>query len=41
MKTVWYIDDNNVKHVTVIQHEAELRFLQIRFDFVGTFDDYQ
>ena len=35
MKTVWYIDDENIKHFTVVHHETELIFLKSRFDFVG------
>ena len=40
MKTVWYIDDENVKHYTVIYHKAELIFLKYRFDFVGIVEDF-
>ena len=35
MKTVWYLDDNNVKHITVINSTEELQFLQERFNYVG------
>lgn len=40
MKTVWYIDDENVKHFTVIYHETEFIFLKSRFDFVGMVEDF-
>lgn len=40
MKAVWYLDDENVKHVTVVCNPAELIFLKERFDFVGTFEDF-
>ena len=40
MKTVWYLDDENMKHVTVVRDPAELIFLKERFDFVGTFEDF-
>lgn len=40
MKTVWYIDDDNVKHFTVIRHAIELIFLKHRFDFVGIVEDF-
>ena len=35
-QTVWYIDDHNVKHYTVIHSAQELCFLKLRFDFVQT-----
>ena len=34
MKTVLYLDHNNVKHYTVIQNIAELLLLRMRFDYV-------
>ena len=40
MKAVWYIDDFNVKHFTVVRNPAELIFLKERFDFVGTLEDF-
>ena len=40
MKAIWYIDDDNVKHVTVVRDSAELIFLKERFDFVGTLEDF-
>ena len=40
MKVVWYIDDENVKHFTVVRNPAELIFLKERFDFVGTLEDF-
>ena len=35
MKTVWYIDDDNIRHFTVVYDADELAFLQERFDYVG------
>ena len=35
MKTVWYLDDENIKHITVISSSEELEFLQKRFLYVG------
>ena len=35
MKTVWYIDDFNLRHITVVHDQSELIFLQERFDLVG------
>jgi hypothetical protein len=40
MRAVWYLDDENVKHVTVVRNPAELIFLKERFDFVGTLEDF-
>ena len=40
MKTVWYLDDNNVKHFTVVRNALELLFLRQRFNYVGVFSDY-
>ena len=40
IQAVWYIDDNNVKHITVVQSHGELIFLKERFDFVGLLKDY-
>jgi hypothetical protein len=40
VKAVWYIDDDNVKHITVIHQASELQFLKSRFIFVGTFEDF-
>jgi hypothetical protein len=40
MRAVWYLDDENVKHVTVVRDPAELIFLKERFDFVGTLEDF-
>ena len=34
MKTVLYLEDNNVKHYTVIQNAVELLLLRMRFDYV-------
>lgn len=39
MKTVWYIDDDNIRHYTVVHHNSELVFLRMRFDFVGVVSD--
>ena len=38
VQTVWYIDDDNIRHYTVIKNEHELTFLKNRFDFVGVID---
>lgn len=35
MKTVWYLDDDYVRHITVVRDPAELIFLKMRFDYVG------
>lgn len=35
MKTVWYLDDENVKHITVVQSQAEFDFLKERFHYAG------
>ena len=35
METVWYLDDDNVKHFTVVREPCEMAFLQDRFDYVG------
>lgn len=40
MKAVWYLDDDNVKHFTVVCDSTELIFLKERFDFVGTLEDF-
>ena len=40
MKAVWYLDDENVKHFTVVRDPAELTFLKERFEFVGTLEDF-
>jgi len=40
MQAVWYLDDENMKHVTVVRDPAELIFLKERFDFVGTLEDF-
>jgi hypothetical protein len=40
LKSVWYLDDNNVKHITVVHSRAELIFLRERFDFSGTLEDF-
>ena len=40
MKTVWYLDDDNAKHFTVVRDPAELIFLKQRFDFVGVIEDF-
>lgn len=39
IQAVWYIDDDNVKHFTVVRNPAELIFLKQRFDFVHRVDD--
>ena len=35
MKTVWYLDDDNVKHITVVSTTEEMIFLKERFGYVG------
>ena len=35
MKTVWYLDDDYLRHITVVHEPAELTFLKMRFDYVG------
>ena len=40
MKTVWYIDDDNIRHFTVIHSEGEFNFLKDRFEFVGLITDF-
>ena len=40
MKAVWYLDDENVKHITVVSNSAEFGFLKERFEFVGTLEDF-
>ena len=35
MKTVWYLDDDYTRHITVVHEPAELIFLKMRFDYVG------
>ena len=35
VQTVWYIDDDNQRHITVVREPAELIFLKERFDYVG------
>ena len=40
IQAVWYIDDDNVKHFTVITKEVELWFLRNRFDLVGFLEDF-
>ena len=40
MKAVWFLDDENIKHFTVVRNSAELIFLKERFDFVGTIEDF-
>ena len=35
MKTVWYLDDDYARHITVVREPAELIFLKMRFDYVG------
>ena len=35
MKTVWYLDDDYTRHITVVREPAELIFLKTRFDYVG------
>jgi hypothetical protein len=40
MKAVWYLDDDYVKHFTVVRNPAELIFLKQRFDFVGVLEDF-
>ena len=34
IQAVWYLDDDNVKHFTVVRNSAELIFLKERFTFV-------
>ena len=34
-QVVWYLDDDNIKHFTVIHDICELLFLKDRFAFVG------
>ena len=40
LQAIWYLDDDNVKHFTVVRSQGELIFLKARFDFVGTLEDY-
>jgi hypothetical protein len=35
IRTVWYLDDDNVKHIIVIKSRSELLFLKERFEKVG------
>ena len=39
IQTVWYLDDDNMKHFTVVRNPAELIFLKERFTFVGKIDE--
>jgi hypothetical protein len=39
MKTVWYLDDDYMRHITVVRDPAELIFLKMRFDYVGVFSE--
>ncbi len=41
IQAVWYIDDNNVKHYTVVNSAQELFFLKLRFDFVQTIKPHE
>lgn len=35
MKTIWYLDDDNIKHITVVNSEWEFNFFKNRFYYVG------
>ena len=35
VQTIWYIDDNNQRHITVVREPAELAFIKARFEYVG------
>ena len=39
IQAVWYLDDDNVKHFTVVRNPAELIFLKERFSFVQKVDE--
>ena len=39
IQAVWYLDDDNVKHFTVVRNSAELNFLKERFSFVRKVDE--
>ena len=35
VQTIWYIDDDNQRHITVVREPAEFAFIKERFDYVG------
>lgn len=35
VQTIWYIDDNNQRHITVVREPAEFAFIKERFEYVG------
>ena len=41
MKTVWYLDDENIRHYTVVVNPVELIFLKNRFDYIGIVNEEQ
>lgn len=41
IQTVWYIDDNGVKHFTTVRETWELNFLKMRFLYVKIFDEHE